>query len=256
MLTLQNYVGNVQRNLCRSSLSSALLQMANLQPRASPLISLRDMEARSQEPEGRMRDGRLNRMGLPTQREQNFRYGPYKGTNQRLVRQLSTGRAQHIGGKLPAPGLRREEHRVDDGRGFGGIFQRHRDLAALANGAREQVALDGVLVAGRQLLDGESAAVEVAAIVDKHARSPSGRGVEGNLRLDSSGAPEEAHALLARDLGAAGEYAVAGREFQDGRRQHVDVAEARVARDGGRNAHRLLAEDHAGRFDSIAADIE
>src|ERR1035441_8000078 len=31
MLTLQNYVGNVQRNLCRSSLSSALLQMANLQ---------------------------------------------------------------------------------------------------------------------------------------------------------------------------------------------------------------------------------
>src|ERR1035437_3001673 len=34
MLTLQNYVGNVQRNLCRSSLSSALLQMANLQIRA------------------------------------------------------------------------------------------------------------------------------------------------------------------------------------------------------------------------------
>jgi hypothetical protein len=33
MLTLQNYVGNVQRNLCRSSLSSALLQMANLQGR-------------------------------------------------------------------------------------------------------------------------------------------------------------------------------------------------------------------------------
>src|ERR1039458_2149035 len=33
MLTLQNYVGNVQRNLCRSSLSSALLQMANLQSR-------------------------------------------------------------------------------------------------------------------------------------------------------------------------------------------------------------------------------
>ena len=31
MLTLQNYVRNVQRNLCRSSLSSALLQMANLQ---------------------------------------------------------------------------------------------------------------------------------------------------------------------------------------------------------------------------------
>src|ERR1017187_4691380 len=31
MLTLQNYVGNVQRNPCRSSLSSALLQMANLQ---------------------------------------------------------------------------------------------------------------------------------------------------------------------------------------------------------------------------------
>src|ERR1019366_5900869 len=31
MLTLQNYVGNVQRNLCRSSLSSALLQMPNLQ---------------------------------------------------------------------------------------------------------------------------------------------------------------------------------------------------------------------------------
>src|ERR1017187_808551 len=35
MLTLQNYVGNVQRNLCRSSLSSALLQMANLQRRAN-----------------------------------------------------------------------------------------------------------------------------------------------------------------------------------------------------------------------------
>src|ERR1035441_2422083 len=31
MLTLQNYVGYVQRNLCRSSLSSALLQVANLQ---------------------------------------------------------------------------------------------------------------------------------------------------------------------------------------------------------------------------------
>src|ERR1035441_5181388 len=90
---------------------------------------------------------------------------------------------------------------------FAGSFRGNRALAALANGAREQVALDGVLVAGRQLLDGASAAVEVAAIVDKHARSPSGRGVEGDLRLDSSGAPEEAHALLARDLGAAGEYA-------------------------------------------------
>jgi hypothetical protein len=31
MLTLQNYVGNVQRNLCRASLTSAFLQMANLQ---------------------------------------------------------------------------------------------------------------------------------------------------------------------------------------------------------------------------------
>ena len=33
----------------------------------------------SEEPEGRMRDGQLNRMGLPTQREQNSRYGPYNG---------------------------------------------------------------------------------------------------------------------------------------------------------------------------------
>src|ERR1039457_4688619 len=95
--------------------------------------------------------------------------GRITGTNQRLLRQLSTGRAQQIGGRLPAPGLRREEHRGDDGPGFGGIFQRPRDLAALANGAREQVALDGVLVAGRQLFDGESAAVEVAAIVDKRS---------------------------------------------------------------------------------------
>src|ERR1035441_8814936 len=34
MLTLQNYVGDVQRKIFRSSLSSALLQMANLQIRA------------------------------------------------------------------------------------------------------------------------------------------------------------------------------------------------------------------------------
>src|ERR1017187_763913 len=44
MLTLQNYVGNVQRNLCRSSLSSALLQMANLQ-RQDTVLSLSLPEA-------------------------------------------------------------------------------------------------------------------------------------------------------------------------------------------------------------------
>jgi hypothetical protein len=65
----------VQRNLTR------LLYGANGQSPAKgfALDILRDMEARSQEPEGRMSDGRLNRMGLPTQREQNSRYGPYNG---------------------------------------------------------------------------------------------------------------------------------------------------------------------------------
>src|ERR1017187_5906765 len=45
MLTLQNYVGNVQRNLCRSSLSSALLQMANLQGQASACQSERSSDS-------------------------------------------------------------------------------------------------------------------------------------------------------------------------------------------------------------------
>src|ERR1039457_151933 len=56
MLTLQNYVGNVQRNLCRSSLSSALLQMANLQVRASLgwLAEACPTQKRGRHPWGRM----------------------------------------------------------------------------------------------------------------------------------------------------------------------------------------------------------
>src|ERR1035437_5594198 len=185
---------------------------------------------------------------------------PHAGDRRGLASWLlfghAAGPAQHIGRAPLGAGFGREEHGVDDGHGAYGIFQRHRNLAALANRPREQVALDGVLVAGRQLLRYQSAAVQIAAVVNAHARSPTGCGVEGNLRLDPSRAPEEAHALLVHDLRAASEYAVAEGVFQDGRRQHVDAAELRIAGDGGGNAHRLLAEDHTRRFDGVAADIE
>jgi len=65
-----------------------------------------------------------------------------------------------------------------------------------------------------------------------------------------------AHALLPGDLRAARQDTVAGRVFEDRAGQHIDAAEARVAHDRGGNAHRLLAEDHAGRLNGIAADIE
>src|SRR5690242_10456779 len=87
---------------------------------------------------------------------------------------------------LPASRFGRPENGIDDRHVAQRILQRHRGLPPFPDGAAEPVSLQGVLVAGGDLLDEPAAARKIAAVVEEDAGDSARRGVEGNLRLHAA----------------------------------------------------------------------
>src|ERR1022692_4585980 len=71
--------------------------------------------------------------------------------------------------RFPASRFRRAEQRIDDGHVPDGVNERHRHFALATHGLREQVALDGVLVADRECFGLDAGAEQVGAVVHKDA---------------------------------------------------------------------------------------
>src|ERR1039457_2828627 len=157
--------------------------------------------------------------------------------------------------RLPASRFRRAEQRIDDGHVADGVLEWHRHFALATHGLREQVALDGVLVADRECFGLDAGAEQVGAVVHKDAARLVVRRVEWNLDLDPAAGSEQLHALIGNQLGRAGEDRLAGGEIEHGGSEAVRV-HIGVAFQQGHHAARFLAEDEAGSVDGIAADIE
>src|SRR3954470_14986950 len=78
------------------------------------------------------------------------------------------------------------EDRFDDRHVFNGVLNRDGDFGVVENGAREGVALQRVLVADWEGLDGDAAAEEVCSAVDEQARGAVGGSVDRDLELDAA----------------------------------------------------------------------
>src|SRR5438105_2156916 len=66
---------------------------------------------------------------------------------------------------FPLSGFRGAHDGFDDGHILDGIFERHGRRSAFLDGSRKQIALDGVLVAWRELFNGDAGALDIATIV-------------------------------------------------------------------------------------------
>src|SRR5258706_14726258 len=113
-----------------------------------------------------------------------------------------------------AAGFRRAEYRVDHRHVTQRVFESYRGRAAFADGATEEIALQGVLVAGGNRFHLATTAGKIAAVVDEDVCGLARRSVERNLRLDAAFRAVKAHALLQRHLRAAREDAMSGRELE------------------------------------------
>src|SRR5213075_1146994 len=81
---------------------------------------------------------------------------------------------------------------------------------------REQVTLDGVLVG-----DGEGDLFDLAVVLMPDAAGPVARRVEGYLDLHPAGGPKNVGALVAGELGGAGEGGGAAPKVKHAARQPV-----------------------------------
>src|ERR1700749_3574595 len=106
---------------------------------------------------------------------------------------------------FPTPRLRRAEDRFNHGHVHQGVFERDGLRRALAHGAREEVALNRILVARRELKHLDAGAEDVRTIIDEYPRRAIIRRVEGNLDLDASARAEELRALVGDHLRGASE---------------------------------------------------
>src|SRR5262249_8322150 len=115
------------------------------------------------------------------------------------------------------------EEGVDDPHVLDGIVEREGDRLAAADRLREQIALDGVLVADRKALDLLRDVAEPAAVVDEDAAGLVRRRIEGDLDGDPALGAEDLHALVGHQLGRADEARLSLRIVEDGARQAVDL---------------------------------
>ena len=158
-------------------------------------------------------------------------------------------------GDFPAAGFGGTEERVNDRHVADGVFQGIRDFLVFANGLREKISLNRVLIAdGKGFGDRATAGVEVLAVVDEDARRLVRRGVERNFDVDAAFGAEELHLLVVHELCAGCEDALTGGEFENRRREAIGF-ETGVALDAGKDALRLIAKDETRGLHRVAADV-
>src|ERR1041384_6843247 len=82
---------------------------------------------------------------------------------------------------FPFPASRRTENRVDDFHVGERIFKRNGNFRVFTDGARERIALNGVLIAGRNFFDLELSTINPHSIGDRDLRRPAIRCVKRNF---------------------------------------------------------------------------
>ena len=90
---------------------------------------------------------------------------------------------------LPPPGIRGSKQRVDHRHVLHRVLQRVGRGRAVADGSREQIALQAVLVARLELDPLGPGAGQIGPVVDEQATGAIGRRVERDLDLDPARAP-------------------------------------------------------------------
>src|SRR5208282_5046138 len=110
--------------------------------------------------------------------------------------------------RLPFAGDCGVEDGIDDGHVRDGVFDRDGNLRVFEDGPGEGVALQCVLVAGREGFGGDSAAGKIARGVDENASGTIWRRVDRDFDLDAAPRAEEVDALVWNQLRAAGEDGV------------------------------------------------
>src|ERR1035437_2888860 len=106
-------------------------------------------------------------------------------------------------GRLPLTGFGGVEDGLDDSHVLDGVFDGNGDFSVLQNSLGEGVGLQGVLLADGKGLRRDTAAEEVAPVVDEEARGAVGRRVEGDFHLDAPTGAEKLDALVGDQLRAA-----------------------------------------------------
>src|SRR6266446_7075937 len=155
---------------------------------------------------------------------------------------------------FPLPRFRRTEHRLNHRHIRYRIFQRHRNLAPLANRPRERVPLHGILVASGNYFRHYSAAQGVSPVINKNFARPVVRRIEGNLHLDPSLRPQKLHALVPHQLRAARKHRLSRRNLQYCRGQPVRT-EFRIPLGDSRHSQWLFSENPSRRRNRVAPDI-
>jgi len=95
---------------------------------------------------------------------------------------------------LPSSGFSGTEDRFEDGHVSGGVFDRNRNFAVSPHGPRENISLNGVLIADRESFRAHAAAENIAPVINKDSARPVVRRVEWYFDFDAPLGAQEPHA--------------------------------------------------------------
>ena len=134
------------------------------------------------------------------------------------------------------------------------VLDGDRNFAVSADGARKNVALNGVLIARGESFGGEAAPENVAAVVDENpARAVIWR-VKGYFDFDSAFCAKKLHSLVGNQLRAARENTLARGKIEDDGGQTIGI-EFGIAFHEANDSRWFFGKDEARRGDGIAPDV-
>ena len=146
------------------------------------------------------------------------------------------------------------EDGLDDRHVLDGVFDGNGDFRVFQDSLGEGVGLQGVLIADGKGLRRDTAAEEVAPVVDEEARGAVGRRVEGDFHLDAPTGAEKLDALVGDQLRAASEDGLAVGKVENRRGEPVGMHRG-IPVDAGDYSRGLLCKGKAGCVDEVAADV-
>src|SRR3954471_3178216 len=152
----------------------------------------------------------------------------------------------------PTAGCAGAEQRVDDPHVLNRVLQRIRRRSVLHRRAREEIALNRVLVARGELDDMLVRHSTRWRVFHKNAAGAIGWGIERNLDFDAPDGARDRDPLRVRELRAAGAHGMPSVEVQHDRRHVVDPRVG-VFLNQGTNTPRFRFENHSGGVDEITA---
>jgi hypothetical protein len=99
---------------------------------------------------------------------------------------------------LPSSGISGTEDRFEAGHVSDGVFDRNRNFAVSPHHPRENISLNGALIADRESFRAHAAAENIAPVIYKYSARPVVWRVEWYFDLDAPRGAQELHALVRR----------------------------------------------------------